>query len=123
MTEFRPLTETPVVGLPSSPFPEVHVAGSEEIREGEIRVTVIGSGDPWPRRSQASGSLIIEVGNSDRDFFFFDLGFESFVGSISGGGFFVFDLLLRRRLLLTAFRFLSTDFRSFLATLSVRFTC
>lgn len=74
MTEFRPLTETPVVGIPSSTFPDVYIAGSEEVREGEIRVTVIGSGDPWPRRSQASGSLIIEVGNSDRDYFFFDLG-------------------------------------------------
>jgi ribonuclease Z len=35
-----------------------------------------GSGDPWIRRSQASGSLLIEVGNAEKDFFFFffDLG-------------------------------------------------
>jgi len=37
-------------------------------------VTVLGSGDPWIRRSQASGSLLVEVGNPEQDFFFFDLG-------------------------------------------------
>jgi ribonuclease Z len=41
---------------------------------GEIRVTILGSGDPWIRRSQASGSLLVEVGNPEKDFFFFDLG-------------------------------------------------
>jgi ribonuclease Z len=37
-------------------------------------VNVLGSGDPWIRRSQASGSLLVEVGNPEQDFFFFDLG-------------------------------------------------
>lgn len=48
--------------------------GSEDLGDSEIRVTVLGSGDPWPRRSQASGSLVVEVGNPEKDFFFLDLG-------------------------------------------------
>jgi ribonuclease Z len=68
------LTTTPVVGDPRQVRPDVFVPGTEELATGEIRVTVLGSGDPWIRRSQASGSLLIEVGNQERDFFFFDLG-------------------------------------------------
>jgi len=68
------LTVTPVVGTPSSPRPSMYVPGVEVLAPGEIRVTVLGSGDPWIRRSQASGSLLVEVGNPEQDFFFFDLG-------------------------------------------------
>ena len=68
------LTTTPVVGDPLVVRPEVFVPGGEDLSPGEIRVTVLGSGDPWIRRSQASGSLLMEVGNPERDFFFFDLG-------------------------------------------------
>jgi ribonuclease Z len=50
------------------------VPGAESLSPGEIRVNVLGSGDPWIRRSQASGSLLVEVGNPEQDFFFFDLG-------------------------------------------------
>ena len=74
MSDLTPLTDTPVVGTPDGPYAEVYEPGSEELADGEIRVTVIGSGDPWPRRSQASGSLVVEVGNPERDFFLFDLG-------------------------------------------------
>jgi ribonuclease Z len=52
----------------------MYVPGTEDLHDGEVRVTVLGSGDPFVRRSQASGSLLIEVGNRERDFFFFDLG-------------------------------------------------
>lgn len=69
-----PLTSTPVVGEPTSARGLTYVPGTEELSSGEIRVTVLGSGDPWIRRSQASGSLLIEVGNPEKDFFFFDLG-------------------------------------------------
>jgi len=62
------------VGTPDTELPESYVPGTEDLKDGEIRVTVLGSGDPWPRMSQASGSLLIEVGNVERDFFFFDLG-------------------------------------------------
>jgi ribonuclease Z len=50
------------------------VPGAEALGDGEIRVTVLGSGDPFVKRSQASGSLLIEVGNPEKDLFFFDLG-------------------------------------------------
>jgi ribonuclease Z len=68
------LTTTPVLGDPRMVRPEVFVPGTEELSAREMRVTVLGSGDPWIRRSQASGSLLVEVGNPERDFFFFDLG-------------------------------------------------
>ncbi len=68
------LTTTPVVGTPATPYPGVYVPGAEELGAGEIRVTVLGSGDPFIKRSQASGSLLIEVGNPEKDLFFFDLG-------------------------------------------------
>jgi ribonuclease Z len=70
----EPMTRTPVVGRPAPGRAPVYVPGAEPLAAGEIRVTVLGSGDPWIRRSQASGSLLIEVGNAERDIFFFDLG-------------------------------------------------
>jgi ribonuclease Z len=69
-----PMTRTPVVGVPVDDRASMYVPGAEDLSPGEIRVTVLGSGDPWIRRSQASGSLLIEVGNPGKDFFFFDLG-------------------------------------------------
>lgn len=68
------LTTTLIVGTPAHAYAERYVPGTEQLDEGEIRVSVLGSGDPFIKRSQASGSLLIEVGNSARDFFFFDLG-------------------------------------------------
>lgn len=62
------------VGTPVAGLAESYVPGTEDLQDGELRVTVLGSGDPWPRMSQASGSLVVEVGNAERDFFFFDLG-------------------------------------------------
>jgi ribonuclease Z len=69
-----PLSTTPVVGTPARSYAPTLVPGSEPLDTGEIRVTVLGSGDPWIRRSQASGSLLVEVGNPELDYFFFDLG-------------------------------------------------
>jgi ribonuclease Z len=68
------MATTPVVGKPPKLLPPMYEPGTEDLSPGEIRVTVLGSGDPWIRRSQASGSLLIEVGNPEKDFFFFDLG-------------------------------------------------
>ena len=68
------LTTAPIVGTPSTPYPDVYVPGAEALADSEIRVTVLGSGDPFIKRSQASGSLLIEVGNPEKDLFFFDLG-------------------------------------------------
>ena len=70
----QPMTSTPVVGAPRGVQAPMYVPGAEDLSAAEIRVSVLGSGDPWIRRSQASGSLLIEVGNPEKDFFFFDLG-------------------------------------------------
>lgn len=70
----RPLTTTPVVGTPARPYDDVLGVRAEPVAEGEMRVTVLGSGDPFVKRSQASASLLVEVGNPQHDIFFFDLG-------------------------------------------------
>jgi ribonuclease Z len=69
-----PLTTTPIVGTPKGPYAGVFTPGTEQLAPDEIRVTVLGSGDPFVKKSQASASLLIEVGNAEGDFFFFDLG-------------------------------------------------
>lgn len=70
----EPLTTTPIVGSPDKKYRATFVPGTEELDPGEIRVTVLGSGDPFVKASQASASLLIEVGNKEHDIFFFDLG-------------------------------------------------
>lgn len=62
---------------PQSSEAQMYGPGAETLSPREIRVSVLGSGDPWIRRSQASGSLPIEVGNPEKDFFLFDLGSAS----------------------------------------------
>jgi ribonuclease Z len=69
-----PLSTAPVVGTPARSYAPRLEPGTEPLAPGEIRVTVLGSGDPWVRRSQASGSLLVEVGNAEKDYFVFDLG-------------------------------------------------
>ena len=69
-----PLTTTPVVGTPRRSYPGVLEPGAESLDADEVRVTVLGSGDPFVRPSQGSASVLIEVGNAERDVFFFDLG-------------------------------------------------
>ena len=63
-----------VVGSPDVERPDVMVAGSEELVEGEIRVSILGSGLPWVTKSQAAGSVLMEIGNEEKDVFAFDLG-------------------------------------------------
>lgn len=70
----EPLTTTPVVGTPSRAYANVLAPGQEPVAAGELRVTVLGSGDPFVKRAQASASLLVEVGNEQQDVFFFDLG-------------------------------------------------
>jgi ribonuclease Z len=69
-----PLTTSPAIGTPKRAYAEVLEPGSEPLDPDEIRVTVLGSGDPFVKKSQASASILIEVGNTDRDLFFFDIG-------------------------------------------------
>jgi ribonuclease Z len=69
-----PLTTTPVVGTPHREYTSPAKPAGEPLDDEEIRVTILGSGDPFVKRGQASASVLIEVGNEERDIFFFDLG-------------------------------------------------
>ncbi len=68
------ITLTPVVGTPRREYAETFVPGAEPLEDGELRVTVLGSGNPWATRAQASASILVEVGNPERDLLVFDLG-------------------------------------------------
>jgi ribonuclease Z len=70
----KPLTLEPVVGEPSKTYPQQLIHTSEELDSDEVRVTVLGSGDPFVKIGQASASILIEVGNEQKDMFFFDIG-------------------------------------------------
>jgi ribonuclease Z len=70
----KAITFSPVVGTPHREYAEMFIPGEEKIEDGEIRVTVLGSGNPWPTCAQASASVLVEVGNPERDIFLFDLG-------------------------------------------------
>jgi ribonuclease Z len=70
----KAITLTPVVGTPCRKYAEMFIPGEEKLEDGEIRVTVLGSGNPWPTRAQASASILVEVGNPEHDIFLFDLG-------------------------------------------------
>lgn len=70
----QPITPTPVVGEPKKPYPETLVHINEELAVDEVRVTVLGSGDPFVKIGQSSASILIEVGNEEKDMFFFDVG-------------------------------------------------
>jgi ribonuclease Z len=70
----EPLTSTPIIGEPEMPYPETLVHNAEKLAQGEIRVTILGSGDPFVKIGQASASILMEVGNEEKDMFFFDVG-------------------------------------------------
>ena len=70
----KAITTTPIVGTPPREYAETFVPGEEELEDGELRVTVLGSGNPWATRAQASASILVEVGNPERDLLVFDLG-------------------------------------------------
>jgi ribonuclease Z len=70
----KAITLTPVVGTPRREYAEMFVPGEEKLEDGEMRVTVLGSGNPWVTRAQAAGSILVEVGNAERDLLVFDLG-------------------------------------------------
>jgi ribonuclease Z len=70
----KAITMTPVVGTPRRKYAERFIPGEEKVEDGEMRVTVLGSGNPWVTRGQASASILVEVGNAGRDLLVFDLG-------------------------------------------------
>jgi len=69
-----PLTTTPVVGSPAPDLALTVHPDEDRVADGEMRVTILGSGDPFTNKAQGSASVLVEVGNPERDFFFFDLG-------------------------------------------------
>jgi len=70
----KAITMTPVVGTPRRKYTDMFIPGEEKIEDGEMRVTVLGSGNPWVTRGQASASILVEVGNAERDLLVFDIG-------------------------------------------------
>jgi ribonuclease Z len=70
----KAITMTPVVGTPRREYAGMFIPGDEQLEDGEMRVTVLGSGNPWVTRGQASASILVEVGNAERDLLVFDLG-------------------------------------------------
>jgi ribonuclease Z len=70
----KAITLTPVVGTPRREYAEMFIPGEEALEDGEMRVTVLGSGNPWNTRAQASASVMVEVGNPERDSLLFDVG-------------------------------------------------
>ena len=68
------LTSDPVVGSPEVDRAPILTPGEEDLVAGEIRVSILGSGLPWVTKAQAAGSVLVEVGNPERDVFVFDLG-------------------------------------------------
>lgn len=69
-----PLTSQSVVGQPRQHYPATVVHKSERLEAGELRITILGSGDPFVKIAQSSASVLIEAGNDERDIFFFDVG-------------------------------------------------
>jgi ribonuclease Z len=70
----KAITTTPIVGTPRRAYADTFVPGDEPLEDGELRVTVLGSGNPWTTRAQASASILVEVGNPERDLLLFDIG-------------------------------------------------
>jgi ribonuclease Z len=70
----KAITMTPVVGTPRRKYAEMFIPGEEKVEDAEMRVTVLGSGNPWVTRGQASASILVEVGNAERDLLVFDIG-------------------------------------------------
>ena len=60
-----PITETPIIGNPDKEYPKNYVPGTEELAEDEIRLTFLGTGMPFPTRSQAAAGVLVQFGNGD----------------------------------------------------------
>jgi len=60
-----PITETPIIGNPEKEYPKNYVPGTEELGEDEIRLTFLGTGMPFPTKSQAAAGVLMQFGNGD----------------------------------------------------------
>jgi ribonuclease Z len=68
------LSTQATVGSPEVERDDLLLPGTEGLSEGEIRVSILGSGLPWVTKAQAAGSVLVEVGNPELDVFVLDLG-------------------------------------------------
>jgi ribonuclease Z len=73
----QPLTKTPIVvkqtvSAALKKYPEHFIPEKETLSDNEMRITVVGSGNPPVRRGQTSTSLLVELGNGDN--FIIDAG-------------------------------------------------
>ena len=59
------ITETPIIGNPDKEYPKNYVPGTEELAEDEIRLTFLGTGMPFPTKSQAAAGVLMQFGNGD----------------------------------------------------------
>ncbi len=62
----KAITTTPVVGVPRRNTPRCLSLVKRSSRTARCGVTVLGSGNPWATRGQASASILVEVGNAER---------------------------------------------------------
>ena len=67
-----PITQTPIIGNPDKEYPKNYVPGTEQLAEDEIRLTFMGTGMPYPTKSQAAAGVLMEFGNGD--ILMFDVG-------------------------------------------------
>ncbi len=67
-----PITETPIIGNPDKEYPKNYVPGTEQLAEDEIRLTFMGTGMPYPTKSQAAAGVLMEFGSGD--ILMFDVG-------------------------------------------------
>jgi len=67
-----PITQTPIIGNPDKEYPKNYVPGTEELAEDEIRLTFLGTGMPYPTKSQAAAGVLMEFGSGD--ILMFDVG-------------------------------------------------
>jgi len=67
-----PITQTPIIGNPDKEYPKNYVPGTEQLAEDEIRLTFMGTGMPYPTKSQAAAGVLMEFGSGD--ILMFDVG-------------------------------------------------
>jgi len=60
-----PITQTPIIGNPDKEYPKNYIPNTEDLAEDEIRLIFLGTGMPFPTKSQAAAGVLMEFGNGD----------------------------------------------------------
>ena len=56
----KAITLTPVVGKPRREYAEMFIPGEEALEDGELLVTVLGSGNPYFKQSRRNQEVVCE---------------------------------------------------------------